>query len=164
MKLNNKGFAITAVLYGLLILFVLLVSSYLLVLSARKNRVDNLVKDIEDKYNEKDNTPSESTDNNNDLPSEETYSIKIIRTIIQSSVDPYGEYPVTQGKDLELEIDSESNPASYWENDSKCENGSVIEYISKRVDSNTGKVLLKFKIKNINSDDSCNIYIAKWEA
>ena len=48
MKINNKGFAITAVLYGLLILFVILVSSYLLVLSARKNRVDNLVKDIEE--------------------------------------------------------------------------------------------------------------------
>ena len=50
MKLNNKGFAITAVLYGLLILFVILVSSYLLVLSAKKNRVDDLVNGIEDEY------------------------------------------------------------------------------------------------------------------
>lgn len=51
MKLNNKGFAITAVLYGLLILFVILVSAYLLVLSAKKDRVDNLVSDIEEEYN-----------------------------------------------------------------------------------------------------------------
>ena len=50
MKLNNKGFAITAVLYGLLILFVILVSSYLLVLSAKKDRVDNLVNEIEKDY------------------------------------------------------------------------------------------------------------------
>ena len=50
MKLNNKGFAITAVLYGILILFVILVSSYLTVLSARKNRASNLVNDIEEAY------------------------------------------------------------------------------------------------------------------
>lgn len=50
MKLNNKGFAITAVLYGLLILFVVLVSSYLLVLSAKKKRVETLVNDIEDTF------------------------------------------------------------------------------------------------------------------
>lgn len=50
MRLNNKGFAITAVLYGLLILFVLLVGSYLLVLSAKKNRVDTITNDIEQEY------------------------------------------------------------------------------------------------------------------
>ena len=50
MGLNRKGFAITAVLYGLLILFVLLVSSYLLVLSARKNRLDNIIEDMEEEY------------------------------------------------------------------------------------------------------------------
>ena len=48
--MNNKGFAITAVLYGLLILFVILVSSYLTVLSVRKNRVDNLIIDLENDY------------------------------------------------------------------------------------------------------------------
>ena len=53
MKLNNKGFAITAVLYGLLILFVILVSSYLLVLGAKKDRIDTIVKDIEAEYNER---------------------------------------------------------------------------------------------------------------
>ena len=50
MKLNNKGFAITAVLYGLLILFVILVSGYLTVLTLRKNRIDNLIEDIEKEY------------------------------------------------------------------------------------------------------------------
>ena len=50
MKLNNKGFAITAVLYGLLILFVILVSSYLLVLSVKKDRVDTIVNEIENDY------------------------------------------------------------------------------------------------------------------
>lgn len=50
MKLNNKGFAITAVLYGLLILFVILIGSYLLVLSAKKNRVDTITSDLEQEY------------------------------------------------------------------------------------------------------------------
>ena len=50
MKLNRKGFVITAILYGLLLLFVMLVSSYLLILSAKKNRIDNLVKNAEDRY------------------------------------------------------------------------------------------------------------------
>ena len=82
MKLNNKGFAITAVIYGLLILFVILVSSYLTVLSARKNRVDNLVKDIEEEYmenmpqsesNSGDNTGDNGDDEpENDLPQEIT--------------------------------------------------------------------------------------------
>ena len=53
MKLNNKGFAITAVLYGLLILFTLLVSSYLMILSAKKDRVDDITKTIEDSYRDK---------------------------------------------------------------------------------------------------------------
>lgn len=51
MKLNNKGFAITGILYGLLILFALLVASYLMVLTARKNRLDNIITDIEEEYN-----------------------------------------------------------------------------------------------------------------
>lgn len=50
MKLNNKGFAITSVLYGLLLLFVFLVSSYLLVLTSKKNRLDTISADIGDKY------------------------------------------------------------------------------------------------------------------
>ncbi len=52
MKLNNKGFAITAILYGLLILFVFLVGSYLLVLSAKKDRVEEVTNSIESEYRE----------------------------------------------------------------------------------------------------------------
>lgn len=47
MKLNNRGFAITSVLYGLLILFVLLTGSYLSILGAKKNRLDVITSDIE---------------------------------------------------------------------------------------------------------------------
>ena len=36
MKLNNRGFAITSILYSLLILFVILVGSYLMILSSKK--------------------------------------------------------------------------------------------------------------------------------
>jgi len=62
MKLNNKGFAITAVLYGLLILFVVLVSSYLVVLSAKKDRVEDLTTNIENEYQ---NYEQDHTINNN---------------------------------------------------------------------------------------------------
>lgn len=50
MKLNNRGFAITSVLYGLLILFVLLTGSYLSILGAKKNRLDVITSDIEKRY------------------------------------------------------------------------------------------------------------------
>ena len=50
MKLNNKGFAITAVLYGLLILFVVLFGSYLTILGTKKNRIDTITNNIEEKY------------------------------------------------------------------------------------------------------------------
>lgn len=50
MKLNNKGFAITSVLYGLLILFVSLVGTYLAVLLSKMNKLDNISDDINDKY------------------------------------------------------------------------------------------------------------------
>lgn len=53
MKLNNKGFAITSVLYGLLILFVLLVGSYLVVLSVKKDRVEEMTNQIEEDYRDK---------------------------------------------------------------------------------------------------------------
>lgn len=50
MKLNNKGFAITSVLYGLLILFGFLLSSYLLILSSKKDRIDTITEQIEKEY------------------------------------------------------------------------------------------------------------------
>lgn len=50
MKLNNKGFAITSVLYGLLILFVVFTGTYLSLLGAKKNKLDKITADIEKKY------------------------------------------------------------------------------------------------------------------
>lgn len=50
MKLNNKGFAITSVLYGLLILFVVLTSTYLAILSSKKNNIDRITEDLEEDY------------------------------------------------------------------------------------------------------------------
>ena len=50
MKLNNKGFAITAVLYGLLILFVILIGSYLTLLGTKKSRIYTVTSDIEKDY------------------------------------------------------------------------------------------------------------------
>lgn len=50
MKLNNKGFAITSVLYGLLILFVSLVGTYLTILVSKMNRLSNISEDINDYY------------------------------------------------------------------------------------------------------------------
>lgn len=50
MKLNNKGFAITSVLYGLLILFVVLTSTYLAILSSKKNNIDKITEDLEGDY------------------------------------------------------------------------------------------------------------------
>lgn len=50
MKLNNKGFAITGILYGLLILFAIMVASYLTILVARKNRLDSIISDNEEEY------------------------------------------------------------------------------------------------------------------
>ena len=50
MKLNNKGFAITSVLYGLLILFVVLTSTYWAILSSKKNNIDKITEDLEEDY------------------------------------------------------------------------------------------------------------------
>ena len=50
MKLNNRGFAITSILYSLLILFVILVGSYLMILSSKKNRLDIISEDIENNF------------------------------------------------------------------------------------------------------------------
>ena len=41
--MNNKGFAITTILYGTLILFLLLLVSLLGILSSYKNRLEKLI-------------------------------------------------------------------------------------------------------------------------
>ena len=42
MRLNNKGFAITGILYFVLIMFLMIISSLLLVLKTRINRLTDL--------------------------------------------------------------------------------------------------------------------------
>lgn len=55
MKLNNKGFLITGILYSLLLLFLVLIVGMVAILNARQKKIDYISKDIistlEDKYN-----------------------------------------------------------------------------------------------------------------
>ena len=41
--MNNKGFAITSIIYGLMLLFIVIISSFLSILVGRNRRVDELV-------------------------------------------------------------------------------------------------------------------------
>lgn len=63
-KMNNKGFAITSIIYGLMLLFILAVTSLLSILVGRNRRMDELVEGVYDslKYPEFNITYSE-TDN-----------------------------------------------------------------------------------------------------
>ena len=51
MKLNNKGFAITAILYALLILFSLSLVSVVAGLNSRNKILEKSIETIENKYN-----------------------------------------------------------------------------------------------------------------
>lgn len=44
--MNNKGFAITSIIYGLMILFVMVVASFLSVLVGRNRRMDDLLEGV----------------------------------------------------------------------------------------------------------------------
>ena len=44
--MNNKGFAITSIIYGLMLLFVLVITSFLSILVGRNRRIDELVNSI----------------------------------------------------------------------------------------------------------------------
>ena len=54
-KMGNKGFAISGIVYSILILFVLLVVATLAILSGRKVVLDRTKKDIIEKMDEQDN-------------------------------------------------------------------------------------------------------------
>lgn len=149
MRLNNKGFAITAVIYGLLILFVILVSSYMTILSARKNRVDNLEKDIYDEYiGTINNGNSEPTP----TPIEITYTITLKKYVDDSlSGNPviievaaggsYGpERLSTPQRDFQEIICS---PSMAVTTDSFIYNGSGIVNIT---------------FENVNTDSICEVY------
>lgn len=47
MKLNNKGFAITAVLYSLLILFLMLFLATIKILNSERNRLEKIANTVE---------------------------------------------------------------------------------------------------------------------
>ena len=44
--MNNKGFAITSIIYGLMLLFVVIIASFLSILVGRNRRMDELVKGV----------------------------------------------------------------------------------------------------------------------
>ena len=50
MKLNNKGFAITGILYTLLVLFLMTLISVLAELNIRKKIMEKSIETLEDKY------------------------------------------------------------------------------------------------------------------
>ena len=168
MKLNNKGFAITAVLYGLLILFVVLVSSYLLILSARKNRVDNLIKDMEDEYfenitnneinpidNPGDNSGDEPGGDNPETPTVNYYNVKIIRDIDGNETIVY-ELSVPSGEDTDtLAIDPTQNYTTFLR--ASCTEGQIIEATPRIV--NSAKEYVDVIVKNVTSDTVCTIEI-----
>ena len=49
--MNNKGFAVTGIIYGIMLLFVLVVTSFLTIIVGRNRRVDALVDGVYDKVN-----------------------------------------------------------------------------------------------------------------
>lgn len=53
MKLNNKGFLITGILYSLLLLFLILIVGMVAILSARQNKLEYISRDIITKLNDK---------------------------------------------------------------------------------------------------------------
>lgn len=46
--MNNKGFAITSIIYGLMLLFVLMIASFLTILVGRNRRMDDLISSVQD--------------------------------------------------------------------------------------------------------------------
>lgn len=66
LKLNNKGFAITGILYSVLVLFLMILVSMLSLLSSRQNRLYTLTESIKEEMEYKNNiTIPEFTSNSN---------------------------------------------------------------------------------------------------
>jgi len=150
MKLNNKGFAITAVLYGLLILFVVLVSSYLTVLSARKNRVDNLINEIkEDYYNQEYSINVKVTESNKNIIS----SAKI-------NNDSNSIFIETNNHNVILErVDPGANRA-FEERIECCDsysNCSDVEYSYNEIIEEYRDIIVSLTINNITKNSTCYI-------
>ncbi len=66
LKLNNKGFAITGILYSVLVLFLMILVSMLSLLSSRQNRLNTLTNAIQEEIETKNHIPiSDYTSNTN---------------------------------------------------------------------------------------------------
>lgn len=141
MKLNNKGFAITAVLYGLLILFVILVSSYLVVLSAKKDRVENIVNDIEGDYNISIN---QVVQKNFDSPFYVNCDTTGTFVFISSS----------EGKFFECEAELNSSDVIYFADNSIVVNADYLRFSDQECDEVNGnndiRVIYSLTYKNCN--------------
>jgi len=46
--MNNKGFAITSIIYGLMLLFIMIITSFLSMLVGRNRRIDELLESVYD--------------------------------------------------------------------------------------------------------------------
>lgn len=128
MKLNNKGFAITGILYGLLILFALLVASYLTVLTARKNRLDGIITDIEEEYN------------NSNI----TY---IVQVLVEDGNGDSDIQTINKGETYTFTFSSMSQDL-----DVSCTNNQVAEYIVNN------SYMATLTIESVTADTTCNVY------
>ena len=143
MKLNRKGFAITAILYGLLILFVFLIGSYLLVLSARKNRVDSLIESVEKQYASKYTVDIYLASYNDSNLNTSAFVILDNGQMKDSSngtpLGYHATFTVTKGSSIELfEIDPEEDGQGWFLADASkghfpvhCGNGNTFDTLKK---------------------------------
>lgn len=86
MKLNNKGFAITAVLYGLLILFLLLFLSTIKILNAERKRMAKIGDVVNDEIIHLNKVDFPETKINSENPYTTIYRGKYIFAISQEDV------------------------------------------------------------------------------
>lgn len=136
MKLNNKGFAITTVLYGTLVLFLLLITSMLGMLSLNKDRM----KKLESGAKEIINNANIKVDNS--------------CTIIQDNITQYLISGRNYGTELTLKVNFE-NPdyisSYYWNDNNKNTETLTITSI--------GTYYVNFK-DTFGEEGSCSVDVA----
>lgn len=130
MKLNNKGFAITSILYGLLILFALLVASYLTILTARKNRLDDIIENNEKEYNET-------------IPTSSTYTVTVL---VDNGYSASDTQTINKGETYTFEFSSMAYNLNI-----NCTNNQVAEY---EVNNSYMAILT---IKNVTANTVCYV-------
>ncbi|MGM9876620.1 MAG: hypothetical protein ACI310_05280 [Bacilli bacterium] len=138
MKLNNKGFAITGILYGLLILFALLVGTYLTILTAKKNRLDSIITSIEEEYNES-------------LNNRVTYTVELIKETTTLTTQE-----VESGKKFEFSF-TELISSSYTCSVTCTESQSVSSTLNKT----TRPPKRTVTIKSVTSNTVCTVKYIK---